>query len=60
MPENKVAPSTISYSAAISACERGGQWQSALQLLSLMPEEKAVPNTMADSAAISACENGDR
>ena len=56
MPEDKIAPSTNSYSAAINACEEGGQWQPALQLLSLMPKEKVVPNTMAYSAAISACE----
>lgn len=38
MPETEVAKSEITYSAAISACEKGGQWELALTLLSLMPE----------------------
>ncbi|CAK9101579.1 unnamed protein product [Durusdinium trenchii] len=41
MPKAKVAPTVISYSAAISACEKGGQWQQALEFY---------------NAAISACE----
>ena len=36
----------MAYSTAISACEQGGQWQSAIHPLSLMPEDKAVPSTV--------------
>ncbi|CAE8591706.1 unnamed protein product [Polarella glacialis] len=56
MPEARVVLDKISYNAAISACEKGGQWQLALTLLSLMPEAKVVPNEITYSAAISACE----
>ncbi|CAK9042224.1 unnamed protein product [Durusdinium trenchii] len=45
MPEAKVQPDVISYSAAISACEKGGQWQQAFKLFEAI-------------AAISACEKG--
>eukprot|EP00933_Yihiella_yeosuensis_P059746 TRINITY_DN6135_c0_g1_i9.p1 TRINITY_DN6135_c0_g1~~TRINITY_DN6135_c0_g1_i9.p1 ORF type:complete len:145 (+),score=13.01 TRINITY_DN6135_c0_g1_i9:237-671(+) len=48
----------ISYSAAISACEKGGQWQTALNLLSLMHQSRVVPNVISYSAAIRACETG--
>ncbi|CAE8626802.1 unnamed protein product [Polarella glacialis] len=58
MPEAKVVPNEITYSAAISACEKGGQWQQALNLLSLMPEARVVPNEITYNAAISACEKG--
>jgi pentatricopeptide repeat protein len=51
-------PDKITYNAAISACEKGGQWQQALNLLSLMPEAKVVPNEITYNAAISACEKG--
>eukprot|EP00933_Yihiella_yeosuensis_P020974 TRINITY_DN16710_c0_g1_i2.p1 TRINITY_DN16710_c0_g1~~TRINITY_DN16710_c0_g1_i2.p1 ORF type:complete len:105 (+),score=15.00 TRINITY_DN16710_c0_g1_i2:127-441(+) len=44
--QTEVAPDTISYSAAIGACEEGGQWQSALNLLSLMHQAKVVPETI--------------
>ena len=51
-------PDTISYNAAISACEKGGQWQRVLALLKTMCEERVWPNTTSYSAAISACEKG--
>ena len=41
---SKVLPDTTFYNAAISACEKGGQWQSAMNL----------------SATISACEKSGR
>jgi pentatricopeptide repeat protein len=51
-----VAPNTISYSAAISACEKGMQWKEALRLLRDMASKGVQPNTISYSAAISACE----
>ncbi|CAE8612497.1 unnamed protein product [Polarella glacialis] len=46
----------ISYSSAISACEKGGKWQLALSLLHGMPDERVIPNKISYNAAISACE----
>ncbi|CAE8586890.1 unnamed protein product [Polarella glacialis] len=56
MPDASVVPNEVTYNAAISACEKSGQWQQALSLLSLMPEARVVPNEITYSAAISACE----
>ena len=36
MPLVKIEPSEVSFSAGISACQKGGQWQMALHLLSWM------------------------
>jgi len=44
MQNKKIAPDTISYSAAISACEKGGQWQQALGLLQEMELAFLLPN----------------
>ncbi|CAK0822444.1 unnamed protein product, partial [Prorocentrum cordatum] len=46
----------VSYSAGISACERGKQWQRALALLSKMQESRLEPNVISYSAGIRACE----
>jgi pentatricopeptide repeat domain-containing protein 1 len=51
-------PNEITYSAAISAREKGSQWRLALNLLSLMPETRVVPDEITYSAAISACGKG--
>jgi pentatricopeptide repeat protein len=53
-----VAPNVISFNAAISACEKGGQWQRALSLLEEMRAAGVTPNVISFSAAISACEKG--
>ncbi|CAK0809444.1 unnamed protein product [Prorocentrum cordatum] len=55
MWEAKLEPDVISYSAGISACEKGEQWQRALALLSEMWEAKLEPNVISYSAGISAC-----
>eukprot|EP00933_Yihiella_yeosuensis_P066328 TRINITY_DN7055_c0_g1_i7.p1 TRINITY_DN7055_c0_g1~~TRINITY_DN7055_c0_g1_i7.p1 ORF type:complete len:101 (-),score=11.12 TRINITY_DN7055_c0_g1_i7:137-439(-) len=52
----KAVPDTSSHNAAISVCEKDGQWQSVLNLLSWMRQSKVVPNLISYSAAISACE----
>ncbi|CAK0901138.1 unnamed protein product [Prorocentrum cordatum] len=53
----------VSYSAGISACEKGEQWQEALALLSGMREAKLEPNVISPTscnAGVSACEKGDQ
>jgi pentatricopeptide repeat protein len=50
--------STIIYSAAISACEKGSQWQRALDLLQEMKDCDIRPVVIIYSAAMSACEKG--
>jgi pentatricopeptide repeat protein len=58
MPKARIRPNVYSYSAAISACEKGCQWEQALNLLQAMPKAKIRPNVYSYSAAISACERG--
>ena len=58
MRESGVTPNVFHYSAAISACEKGGQWQRALALLDEMRAKGVAPNVITFSAAISACEKG--
>ncbi|CAK0790318.1 unnamed protein product, partial [Prorocentrum cordatum] len=54
-------PNVISYSAGTSACEKGGQWQRALALLSEMPEAKLEPDIIFSyNAGISACAKGEQ
>lgn len=51
-----VIPNVISYSASISACEKGAMWQAALALFHQMPKAKIRPNLHAHNATISSCE----
>ena len=53
-------PTSVSYSAGISACEKGGQWQQALLLLSEMWLAKLKPDVISYSGGISACEKGEQ
>jgi len=56
MQKADLEPNVISYNAAISACEKGEQWQEALGLLAKMQEADLVPHASIYSVAISACE----
>eukprot|EP00397_Hematodinium_sp_SG-2012_P022582 GEMP01023409.1.p1 GENE.GEMP01023409.1~~GEMP01023409.1.p1 ORF type:complete len:610 (+),score=129.07 GEMP01023409.1:70-1899(+) len=52
-------PNVKSYSACITACEKGGNWQVACRLLHEMQESTCItPNTIAYSACISVCAVG--
>ena len=48
----------ISFSAAISACEKGGQWQRVLSLLEDICRAGKALDVISFSTAISACEKG--
>merc|ERR1712137_1450706 len=58
MKKNNIAPNTITYNAAISACEKGEQWQEALRLLNELKKTNIAPDTITYSAAISGCQKG--
>ena len=49
---------TITYSAAISACEKGEAWQHALALFGAMGPAAVEQDTITYNAAISACGKG--
>merc|ERR1711966_224535 len=53
-----IDPNVVTYSAAISACGKSGQWKTALLLLKEMRGADLTPNVITYSAAISACEKG--
>ena len=53
-----IVPDVITYSAAISACEKSQQAQQALHLLQELQLRGILPNVITYSAAISACEKG--
>ena len=60
MQEFAAEPDTITYSASISAREKGSRWPGALGLLAQMRELAAEPGTTTHSASISACKKGSR
>ena len=49
----------ISYSALISACEKGSQWPTALELFHTMKFASLAPNKYSFSAAIISCQKGE-
>ena len=62
MAQGRVERNTITYSAAVSAavsaCENGGQWLRAMELMDEMAQGRAERDTTTYSAAVSACEKG--
>ncbi|CAE8621625.1 unnamed protein product [Polarella glacialis] len=60
MLAKSVEANVFHYSAAISACEKGGQWQLALSLLSSMLDMRVISNEISYNSAISACEKGEQ
>jgi len=55
MPAAGVQPNVISYSAAISACEKASRCDDVLSLLQTMREDGVQPNVISFNAAIQAC-----
>lgn len=50
--------SVITYSTLISACEKAGEWELALQLFGRMPQDGVRPNTITFNSLITACAQG--
>ena len=53
-----MVPNVITYSAMISACEKGHQLEPAMEIFAAMQQQGVVPNVVTYSALISACEKG--
>ena len=53
-----LSPGVKSYSAAISACEKGFEWVLPLELFREMRQWELSPDVTSYSAAISTCEKG--
>eukprot|EP00973_Karenia_brevis_P054878 7629181-Karenia_brevis.AAC.1 len=58
MRKGSLSLDVISFNAAISACEKGWQWQRVAPLLNEMRKGDLSPNVISFNAAISACEKG--
>ena len=58
MQSARVPADVITYSASISACEKGQQWQCALGLLESMQSVSVPADVITDNANISASEKG--
>ena len=55
MRARDLAPNVITYSAAISACEKAARWKSALALLVVMRRTRVLPDEHSFNGAILAC-----
>jgi pentatricopeptide repeat protein len=51
--------SVITYSSLISACEKAGRWEAALQLFDEMTRDGCTPNTVTYNSLITACGQGE-
>ena len=60
MMRQGVIPDAITYSALISACEKGKQPEQALLVFASMEQQGVVPDEITYGALISACEKGKR
>mmetsp|Transcript_6182 Transcript_6182/g.20777 ORF Transcript_6182/g.20777 Transcript_6182/m.20777 type:complete len:562 (+) Transcript_6182:785-2470(+) len=56
MLELEVEPNTVTYSALVTACEKGGQWERAFEVVETMRAKGVKPNEYTFAALISACE----
>lgn len=53
-----IVPNVITYSAAISACEKAGRWQEAVRIMEDMIAEGVTPNFITYSALVNALDKG--
>ncbi|CAE7534395.1 rsmF [Symbiodinium sp. CCMP2592] len=58
MQASFVLPDVISYSVAISTCERAAEWCTALELLRSMEQQSVSSNIISCTSLISACASG--
>ena len=58
MMQQLLTPHVVRCSAAISACEKGKQWEGALGVLQAMVYQLLTPDVVSWNAAICACEKG--
>jgi len=58
MKNRQLQGNIITYSAAISACGRGQEWQHALRLLAQLWDWHLEANVITYNAGITACEKG--
>eukprot|EP00969_Alexandrium_andersonii_P169478 7492275-Alexandrium_andersonii.AAC.1 len=52
MSQQHVEPNVISCSAAVSACEKGGRWQAALDLLGSMAQRRVELDVISCNAVV--------
>ena len=55
MMDRGIEPNVISYNSAISACEKGKQWEEALRLLQEMTDRGIEPDMFSYKSTIEAC-----
>eukprot|EP00913_Durusdinium_trenchii_P027254 g25569.t1 len=60
MAQRQIRQDVISFSAAISSCEKASQWPFALLLFQQMHLAEIVPNNYSYSAAIISCQKGEQ
>ena len=58
MPRREIQADVISFSAEMSACEKGSYWEAALGFLAEVPKRSLQTEMFSCDAAISACEKG--
>lgn len=59
MHSQEFVPNEMSFGAALSACEKGSQWEAGLELLQRMfLEEVLTPDAISVNAAMGACDKG--
>ena len=58
MEDAGIKRNTITYNAAIQACERGGEWEEAIRLFHVMQKVKLPQDTITYNSLVRACEKG--
>jgi len=58
MRRGRLDPNVVSYNAAVSACEKGQQWEMALSLMGQMRRSRVDPDEISNNVAVSAVASG--